>query len=142
MIEAEEYTPELLRNFLADLETTTHSREVWALLVALGREINLPYIDFICASSYADFRKTLFIRTSYDSSWLNAVNQDPNLHKWSYFRSHALHHLTPIMIGIEFIEEYYHIPARRVEVLREAAARAYARAIPFRCACTLRRRPR
>ncbi|MDU8928688.1 helix-turn-helix transcriptional regulator [Alisedimentitalea sp. MJ-SS2] len=123
LVEAECYTPPLLRRFLADLEVTTHSREVWAHLTALGRELNLPFIDLICASSYADFRKTLFIRTSYDSTWLNQFNSDPELHKWSYFRSHAMHHLTPIMVGIEFIDEYIHIPARRVEVLKEGAKR-------------------
>lgn len=123
LIDAERYSPELLRNFLADLETTTHSRDVWKLLVGLGRQLNLPHIDFICASSYDNFRKTLFIRTSYDASWLNHLNRDPELQKWSYFRSHAMEHLTPIMVGIEFIDEYYHLPARRVDVLREAAKR-------------------
>lgn len=123
MIEAELYTPELLHHFLADLETTSHSREVWALVTTLGKRLNLPFVDFISASSYADFRKTLFIRTSYDSTWLNDVNLDPDLHKWSYFRSHAINHLTPILVGIEFVDEYHHIPARRVEVLKQAARR-------------------
>ncbi|MDQ2091864.1 helix-turn-helix transcriptional regulator [Marimonas arenosa] len=122
-VEAERYTPELLQCFLVDLETTSHSREVWALLTTLGRDLGLPCVDFICASSYADFRKTLFIRTSYDSTWLNTLNADPDLHKWSYFRSHAMYHLTPIMVGLEFVDEYIHIPARRVEVLKEAARR-------------------
>ncbi len=121
LIEAERYTPELLHRFLADLETTGHSRDVWALIVGLGKQLNLPYIDFISASSLADFRKTLFIRTSYDSTWLNELNRDPDLHRWSYFRSHAMHHLTPIMVGIEFIDEYHHIPAKRAEILRRAA---------------------
>ena len=123
LVEAECYTPELLCNFLADLETTSHSSQVWALLVGLGQALNLPFIDFICASSYADFRKTLFIRTSYDSTWLNDFNADPEIHKWSYFRSHAMHHLTPIMVGLEFVDEYIHIPARRVDVLKAAAER-------------------
>ena len=123
MVEAERYTPELLQRFLVDLEITGHSRDVWALLTALGRALDLPFIDFICASSLADFRRTLFIRTSYDSTWLNDFNTDPDIHRWSCFRSHAMHHLTPIMVGLEFVDEYIHIPARRVEVLREAARR-------------------
>ncbi|MDQ2093701.1 helix-turn-helix transcriptional regulator [Rhodalgimonas zhirmunskyi] len=123
VVEAECYTPALLRDFLVDLETTTHSRQVWSLLVGLGQALNLPCIDFICASSWDHFRKTIFVRTSYDASFLNGWNEDPEIAKWSYFRSHAMHHLTPIMVGLEFIDEYIHLPARRVEVLREAAAR-------------------
>lgn len=123
VIEAECHTPDLLRDFLIDLEITGSSLEVWQLVVALGRQLALPSIDFISAASFADWKKTLFIRTSYDSGWLNEINVDPDLHKWSYFRSHAVDHLTPIAVGIEFIDEYRHIPARRVEVLREAGRR-------------------
>ena len=32
-------------------------------------------------------------------------------------------HLTPIMTGLEFVDEYYHVPAHRVKVLKEAAKR-------------------
>lgn len=83
--------------------------------------MNLPYIDFIAANNFRDWRKTLFIRTSYDSSWLQDVNSDPDVGKWSYFRSHAMHYLTPIAVGIEFVEEYRSIPQSRVDVLRHAA---------------------
>jgi DNA-binding CsgD family transcriptional regulator len=121
LIDAECYTPVLLHRFLADLERTTRSVEVWQLLVALGKHLDLPYVDFICASSFADWKKTLFIRTSYDSTWLNKVNEDPELHKWSYFRSHAMHYLTPIVVGLEFVPEYRPIPNKRVDVLRKAA---------------------
>ncbi|SEP86854.1 Autoinducer binding domain-containing protein [Thalassovita taeanensis] len=118
---AECYTPKLLQEFLADIEDCTRSVQVWDRLVVLGRQLDLPSIDFITASSYSDWKKTLFVRTSYDSSWLNEANRDPEVSKWSYFRSHAMHHLTPILIGLEFVEEYMHLPARRVEVLRLAA---------------------
>lgn len=123
VVDAECYTPPLLRDFLLDLEQTGHSVEVWRLIVGLGRALNLPFIDFISANSLSQWRKTQFIRTSYDSSWLSELNADPELYKWSYFRSHALNCLTPVMIGIEFVDEYRHIPAKRVEVLREAAKR-------------------
>jgi len=43
------------------------------------------------------------------------------LQRWSYFRNHAMHYLTPLMVGIEFVDEYRHIPEARVEVLRIAA---------------------
>ncbi|MGX9351605.1 helix-turn-helix transcriptional regulator [Shimia sp. W99] len=120
---AEQYVPELLQEFLVGLEATSHSADVWRLIVRLGRTLNLPYIDFISANNYADWKKTLFIRTSYDSTWLNAVNKDPDLAKWSYFRTHAMHHLTPIAVGLEFVDEYHHIPEARYKVLREAASR-------------------
>ncbi|MEQ9694854.1 LuxR C-terminal-related transcriptional regulator [Shimia sp. SDUM112013] len=123
LVPAEQYTPDLLQGYLVDLEATRHSSEVWRLLVELGRKLNLPYVDLISASSYAEWKKTLFVRTSYDSSWLNSVNQDPDLAKWSYFRSHALHYLTPLAVGVEFVDEYRHIPQARYKVLEEAARR-------------------
>lgn len=123
LLKAERLTPTLLYEFLADIERTTSSVEVWSRLVALGRAVDLPYIDFVAASSYADWRRTLFIRTSYDSSWLSSLNTDPEVQKWSTFRSHAMDHLTPIMIGLEFIDAYEDVTERRREVLRLAAER-------------------
>ena len=123
LVEAERHVPELLQGFLVDLEATTHSSHVWRLIVRLGQMLNLPYIDFISASNYHNWKKTLFIRTSYDSSWLNEVNLDPDLHKWSYFRTHAMHYLTPLAVGLEFVDENRHIPEARYKVLREAAKR-------------------
>ncbi len=123
LVEAERHVPELLQGFLVDLEATTHSSDVWRLIVRLGQMLNLPYIDFISASNYHNWKKTLFIRTSYDSSWLNEVNLDPDLHKWSYFRTHAMHYLTPLAVGLEFVDENRHIPEARYKVLREAAKR-------------------
>lgn len=123
LVDAERHVPELLQGFLVDLEATAHSSHVWRLIVRLGQMLNLPYIDFISASNYHNWKKTLFIRTSYDSSWLNEVNLDPDLHKWSYFRTHAMHYLTPLAVGLEFVDENRHIPEARYKVLREAAKR-------------------
>ena len=123
LLEAERHIPDLLQCFLVDLEATQSSAEVWALIVEVGRTLHLPFINFICASNFSDWKKTLFIRTSYDSTWLNAVNQDREVAKWSYFRTHAIHHLTPIAVGLEFVDEYQHIPEARHAVLEEAARR-------------------
>ena len=123
LLGAETYTPKLLHSFLLDMESTERSVQVWERLVELGRSVGLPFIDFIAASSYSDWRRTQFIRTSYDSTWLNELNKEPDIQKWSYFRSHALHHLTPIVIGEEFIEDYHDLPQRRRDVLRMAAER-------------------
>lgn len=121
LVAAEQETPALLHNFLRDLEGTECSVDVWRLLVRLGKDLNLPYVDFISASSFAAWRKTLFVRTSYDSNWLNALNADPEIGKWSYFRSHAMKYLTPITVGIEFIDDYRLIPPARRRVLEIAA---------------------
>ena len=123
LIAAERHTPKTLHDFLRDLESTTRSVEVWRLLVRLGRMLELPYIDFISASSYRDWRKTLFVRTSYDARWLNELNTDPELQKWSYFRTHALNYLTPILTGLEFIDDYHPVPPGRRQVLEFAARR-------------------
>lgn len=122
-IAAERHLPPRLVRFLTDLEATESSVEVWRLIVALGRSLDLPKIDFICASSFRDWRRTLFIRTSYDSTWLNELNRDPEIGNWSYFRTHAIHHLTPITMGIEYLDDYHALPEKRVEVLRMAAER-------------------
>ncbi|MDA5557122.1 helix-turn-helix transcriptional regulator [Shimia sp. MMG029] len=121
LLAAERHTPELLHGFLADLETTQTSAEVWKLIVEVGRTLNLPCIDFICANNFSNWQRTLFIRTSYDSSWLNAHNNDPEVSKWSYFRTHAINCLTPIAVGLEFADEFHHIPQQRYQVLKEAA---------------------
>ncbi|WP_319825630.1 helix-turn-helix transcriptional regulator [Thalassovita sp.] len=121
LLGAETFTPAPLHRFLADLERTTSSGDVWKRLVALGQEVDLPSIDFIAASCYADWRRTLFIRTSYDSSFLHTASSDPEISKWSYFRSHAIERLTPILIGIEFAEDYHPQPEGRLKLLRLAA---------------------
>ncbi|WP_323780216.1 helix-turn-helix transcriptional regulator [Thalassovita sp.] len=123
LLAAEQYTPQLLHDFLRDIETTRHSVEVWNLLVGLGRELDLPFVDFITASNFSELQRILFVRTSYDSRWLGQENKDPENAKWSTFRSHAVRHLTPVLVGLEFADEYLHLPERRVEVLREAARR-------------------
>ncbi|MBN9888577.1 helix-turn-helix transcriptional regulator [Salipiger abyssi] len=132
---AEQHVPELLQRFLLQLETTENSRQVWRMLVALGRELKLPFVDFISASSWHGWKKTRFIRTSYDASWLNSYYRDPEISRWSYFRCHAMDYLTPIAIGLEFVDEYKPIPEPRLEVLREAARRGLRAgySIPLRC---------
>lgn len=123
LVGAEKRTPSLLHNFILQLEETKASSEVWRLIVSMGEEVGLPCIDFICASSIENWKRTHFIRTSYDSGWLNEINKDPDISNWSYFRSHAIHHLTPIAIGIEYLDESKSIPMKRVEVLKESARR-------------------
>lgn len=121
LLAAEQHVPDLLQEFLRDIEITQSTTEVWERMVQLGRSVDLPLVDYVAVSNAADWKRTLFVRTSYDSRWLYDHNQDPEVSKWSYLRSHAVHQLTPILIGLEFIDEYLHLPEKRVEVLREAA---------------------
>lgn len=131
LLAAETYVPPLLQAFIIGLENASHSNDVWKLIMKLGQDTYLPYIDFISASSFRDWRKTLFIKTSYKSDWLQAENQDPEVNRWSYFRSHAMHYMTPVMVGLEYVEEYRHLPERRVEVLRKAAGRGLRAGVSF-----------
>ena len=41
-----------------------------------------------------------------------------------------MHYMTPVMVGLEYVEEYRHLPERRVEVLRKAAGRGLRAALP------------
>lgn len=120
---AESHFPPRMQATLRALEDTRTSLDVWHLITALGRDVGLPHIDYISASDWRDWTRTLFVRTSYDATWLHAFNDDPDLYRWSYFRSHGLHHLTPITMGLEFVTEYRDLPESRVRVLEEAARR-------------------
>lgn len=122
-IPAEEYFPARGQHFLRALEATQSSEDVWRLIMALGRDVGLPFIDFISASDWRHWKRTLFVRTSYDGRWLHDINADPELYRGSYFRVHGLHHLTPICIGLEFAADYPTLPPGRIAVLEAAANR-------------------
>lgn len=113
--------PHRAQRFLRALEATANSLDVWHLITDLGREIDLPMIDFISASDWRDWTRTIFIRTSYDATWLHDANANPEIYRWSYFRSHGLTCLTPITVGIEFVDEYRPLPEARIDLLRKAA---------------------
>jgi DNA-binding CsgD family transcriptional regulator len=120
---AEAHFPQRGQALLRALEVTRHSEEVWQLLLDLGRDVGLPNIDYILASDWHDWKRTQMMRTSYDATFLHRYNDDPELSRWSYFRSHGVFALTPICVGWEFVDDYLDLPEARREVLREAAAR-------------------
>ena len=122
-IAAEGFLPDRGQRFLRALETTQSASDVWELIMDLGRQVGLPFVDFIMASDWRDRKQTQFIRTSYDATWLHALNTNPDVYQWSYFRSHGIKHLTPICVGLEFISDYHPLPEARDAVLRAAAAR-------------------
>jgi DNA-binding CsgD family transcriptional regulator len=120
---AESFFPPRMQRFLRRLEATTSSHEVWELIQDLGRAIGLPFIEFIAATDYGDWRRTAFVLSSYDADWLHALHTDPELYRATYFRSHGVFNLTPIVIGLEFLRDYHPLPDGRIRVLREAARR-------------------
>jgi DNA-binding CsgD family transcriptional regulator len=120
---AEEHFPARGQAFLRALEETRRAVEVWELVVGLGRAVDLPMVDFISASDWRDWKRTLFVRTSYDASWLHEYNRDPDRYRWSYFRNHGIDRLTPITVGLAFLDDYHAVPPARVDILREAARR-------------------
>ncbi|ETX16255.1 hypothetical protein OCH239_07795 [Roseivivax halodurans JCM 10272] len=128
---AESYTPELLQRCLVRLEKTQHSLEVWRLIVEVGRSVSLPFVDFVSTEGLQDWRRTLFLRTSYDSSWLTEEYRDDEARQWSILRQHAQHHLTPLLVGLEFIDESPPVPEQRRVLLEAAAARGMRAGISF-----------
>ncbi|MHA6345585.1 helix-turn-helix transcriptional regulator [Roseivivax sp. CAU 1761] len=134
LTQAERYVPEILQEFLVKLERSASSEDVWRLIVAAGRQVGLPCVDLAFASDLNDRRPTVFVRMSYDASWLQELYQDDELAKWSYFRHHGVRWLTPVLVGWEFIDEYHPVPRARQRVLREAAQRGLRAgfAVPLR----------
>lgn len=122
LVKAETYTPALLQTLTLGLEAATHSRDVWHCLVDLGRDAGLPFVDYVSTGDTENWRNTLFIRTSHDSGLLNHDSAGSQESHWSYFHNHAMHYLTPVLIGLEFAEDYRHLPDTRIRVLELAAA--------------------
>lgn len=131
---AESFFPPRMQRFLRRLEGTESSDEVWEMIKELGRDVGLPFIEFIAASDYGEWRRTAFVLSSYDADWLHALYTDPQLYRATYFRSHGITSMTPIVIGLEFLREYHPMPDGRIRVLREAARRGLRAgiAIPLR----------
>ncbi|ETW13684.1 LuxR family two component transcriptional regulator [Roseivivax marinus] len=123
LIPAERYIPELLQDWLVRLEQTEATGDVWTILVEAGRQTGLPHVDFVSASGLLNWRRTLFLRTTYDANWLMDHYRDDELRRWSYFRHHALTRLTPVVGGLEFVEDYHEVPPGRLRILAEAAER-------------------
>ncbi|MBE9636672.1 autoinducer binding domain-containing protein [Salipiger mangrovisoli] len=115
------HVPELLQWFLARLEATRGSEDVWRLFIRLGQKLDLPYVDYVTARPGS--AQALSLRASYDAGWLRGHAAEGSVGRWSYLWGHAAERLTPIAVGVEFLEEYHPLPEARVAVLKEAARR-------------------
>ncbi|GEM_PF-1453801 len=112
------FIPLRLRDFLIALEATDTSEEIWNLLVDLCTGINLPIVDYVCATDYRRWEKAQFIRTTFHSDWIRKARADPSIRKLSYFRTHAVQYLTPITVGLAYVDEMANVRADRLEIMR------------------------
>lgn len=113
--------PPELRNFLVQLETTTTTDDVWAALVTLSTGLGLPVVDYVCATDFRNWEQAQFIRTTLHSDWINQASQNPNIRRSSYFRTHAVTRLTPILIGWEYRNLMGDLSPERLEILKMTA---------------------
>lgn len=102
---AETFAPKKLSNFLVVLETTQTTDDVWNLVVNLARSLGLPIVDYVYATDFRNWERAQFIRTTVDSKWLDYVRKFPHIRQTSNFRMHGCKHLTPILIGPEYIDQ-------------------------------------
>ena len=110
----ERFVPANLRDFLISLEATSNSDDVWELLVAFADGIGLNMVEYVCATDFRDWEQAQFIRTTVDSSWIGHAQSDPDVRRLSMFRLHSVNFLTPVTMGMAYIDEIENVcPKRR-----------------------------
>ena len=102
----ERHVPDPLLDFLLVLEGTKSTDDVWLAILDFAKGFGLSSVDYVYASDFRNWKRAQFIRTTYDSEWLEYLKQFPHLRKTSNFRMHAVHYLTPVMTGEAYIDEY------------------------------------
>ena len=102
----ERHVPDTLLNFLIALEETQTTDEVWEAILVFANGFGLTCVDYVYASDFRNWERAQFIRTTYHSSWFEYLKQFPHLRKTSNFRTHAVHYLTPVVTGVEYLDEY------------------------------------
>ncbi len=102
----EGFVPTRLRDVLMRLEVATSSDEVWDHLVSLAASLNLPIVDYVYATDYRNWEQAQFIRTTFPQDWAPYADANPYIRRFSNFRTHAVHYLTPVMVGIEYADCY------------------------------------
>lgn len=117
----ERAVPENLRDFLISLEATQHSDDVWNLLVEFGKRLGLPMVEYICATDYRDWEQAQFIRTTVDSSWIPHAQSDSDVRKLSIFRQHSVKFLTPVTVGLAYVDEIENVCAKRRALIKVGA---------------------
>ena len=130
----EHFIPKRLLDFLLRLEATETTGEVWEAILSLARPLNLTVVDYVYATDFRNWEQAQFIRTTIDSRWFDYLRQYPHIRHTSAFRMHGCRYLTPVMVGMEYLDEMGEItPDRRrhVEIGADFGFRAGI-AIPLR----------
>ncbi|MCB1333639.1 MAG: autoinducer binding domain-containing protein [Roseivivax sp.] len=102
---AERFIPAELLEVLLRLERCTSTDEVWNVVLTLARSLGLEVVDYVYATDFRNWEQAQFIRTTFDSKWLDFVRQFPHIRHTSNFRMHAVHYLTPLMVGPAYLDE-------------------------------------
>lgn len=118
----EMFIPTRLQRFLIALEASQSSEEVWQEMVKLYASMDLHTVDYVCATDFRDWKQAQFIRTTYHSSWIDEARRNPNVRKTSYFRTHAVKFLTPIVVGLAYIDVYENVSPERREIIEFTAS--------------------
>ena len=103
---AERFVPPLLLQTLLRIEQAHSTDEVWEVFLWLGRQIGLDVVDYVIACDAESLDRPQLVRTTFDEAWLDIAQGCPHLHQTSVFRLHAVHHLTPILVGPVYLDAY------------------------------------
>lgn len=130
----EKFIPPRLLDFLLQLEGTRTTEEVWQVILTLARDLDLTVVDYVYATDFRNWEQAQFIRTTIDSRWFDYLKRFPHIRHTSAFRMHGCHYLTPITVGLEYLDEMGEISEdrrRHVEIGAEMGLRA-GLSIPLR----------
>lgn len=102
----ETYAPQLLQEFLRDLNHAEDRATVWGLLEQLCADVGQSYILYGFAYMHGQQRAAYHSQSNLPKGWKEWVGSRPNLAEIDYGRHHSLEKLTAFAIGAEFIELY------------------------------------
>lgn len=100
----ETFLPKALLNFLLGLERTRSTEDVWQLVLDLAGSMGLDAVDYVYATDFRNWEKAQFIRTTFDSTWLEHVKRFPHIRHTSNFRMHGCRYLTPVKVGLAYVD--------------------------------------
>jgi len=127
--------PQDILAFLAALNETQSSEEVWGLFVALAKDKGITVVDYVIATDYQDWQKVQFVRTTLASCWIDFANTDTRVRRKSTFRLHSVNRLEPVLTGYEYRDLMHNMDAERAFLLKQTAEKYGGRsgiAIPMR----------
>lgn len=128
---SEKFIPPLLLDFLLALEATASTDEIWDLILDLATRLGLSVVDYVYATDYRDWEKAQFIRTTFDSTWLDHVRRFPHIRHTSAFRMHGCRFLTPLLIGLAYAGDAGSISEDKARHMRLSAEMGMRAGVAF-----------